>query len=94
VGKAAEALPLFRKALAIMEKVLPEAHPDTARCYNNVAACLRLQGKHKEAAQYWEAALIGFECGRLFAGESGFDRARFKANSSLHARRWRPVWLD
>jgi CHAT domain-containing protein len=85
-GKAGEALPLLRQALAIFQKVHGEQHPLTAASYNSVASCLAAQGKHKEAAHHWEAALLGFEYGRLLAGASGFDRARFLDRSlSPHA---------
>jgi Tfp pilus assembly protein PilF len=76
-GKHTEALPLHQRALAIRRKALGEQHPQTASSYNNLAHCLNRQGKHEEAVRYWEAALLGYECGRLFAGQSGFDRARF-----------------
>ena len=36
-GKYAEAEPLYRKALAIRQKVLGENHPHTANSYNNLA---------------------------------------------------------
>ena len=80
-GKPAEALPLLEKALAINCKILGEQNPDNASGYNNLAFCLHSQGKHAEAARYWEKALLGYECGRLQASTSGFDRALFHANS-------------
>jgi hypothetical protein len=80
-GKHGEALPLCRRALAIRRKVLGEEHPDTAQSYNGVASCLDSQGKLKEAVRHWEAAVLGFECGRLLVGDSGFDRACFRTES-------------
>ena len=56
-GKAAEALPLYRKALRIYEKVLGLDHPDTALCYNNLALCLNAQGKAAEALPLYGKAL-------------------------------------
>ena len=77
LGKPAEALSLYRKALAIERKLLGEQHPDTAQSYDNVAGCLESQGKYAAAAHFWEKALVGYECGRLQASSSGFDRALF-----------------
>jgi tetratricopeptide (TPR) repeat protein len=57
-GKAAEALPLYRKALLIREKVLGLDHPDTAQSYNNVASCLQAQGKAAEALPLFRKALL------------------------------------
>jgi tetratricopeptide (TPR) repeat protein len=79
-GKYAEALPLFGKALEIHRNVQGEQHPDTASCYCNVASCLFRQGKLAQTAKYWQAALLGRECGRLDAASSGFDRSVYRAD--------------
>jgi tetratricopeptide (TPR) repeat protein len=82
LGKPKEAWPLFRKALAIREKVLGWHHPDTATSYNHVAGWLQTQGNHAEAVRYWQAALLGFETGRLEASKTGFDRSLFRAGEN------------
>ena len=75
-GKYAEALSLFRKALALRQKVLGEQHPHTAASYNNLASCLNSQGKHAEAIRSWEKR-FGAEWSRLQANTSGFDRSLY-----------------
>jgi tetratricopeptide (TPR) repeat protein len=74
-GKHAEAQPLFEKALAVRRKGLGEMHPDTAESHCNLAGCLYAQGKHAAAVRHWQAALPGYEAGRLARASSGFDRA-------------------
>jgi CHAT domain-containing protein len=49
LGRVSEALPPVKKALAIRQKSLGEAHPDTAASYNNAAECLRSLGRASEA---------------------------------------------
>ncbi len=40
-GQIAEAEPLFKQSLAILEKALPPDHPDTATAINNIGASCR-----------------------------------------------------
>src|SRR4051794_35549731 len=60
-GKYADADPLFRKALTIRDQVLGSKHPDTARCYNNVASNLIAQGKARDAEPLLRKALAIYE---------------------------------
>lgn len=48
-GRYAEAEPLFRRMLAIMEQALP-GHPNTRTGAENYARCLEALGNHAEAA--------------------------------------------
>jgi tetratricopeptide (TPR) repeat protein len=48
-GKYEEALPLYKRALAIREKVLGPGHPDVALSLNNLALLYYAQGKYEEA---------------------------------------------
>jgi hypothetical protein len=48
-------------ALAISEKVLGEAHLDTASSLNNLATLLSDQGSYEEARPYLERALAIYE---------------------------------
>jgi tetratricopeptide (TPR) repeat protein len=52
-----QALEWHRKALAIREKVLGAAHPDTATTYNNIAMVYRNQGKYEQALEWYAKAL-------------------------------------
>src|SRR5262249_37325120 len=61
LGKADEALPLHRKALAIRQKALGDGHPHTAISCNNVAACLEDLGKADEAVPLYKNSLATFE---------------------------------
>ncbi len=74
-GKHADALPLFRRALEISRKVLGEDHPATAARYHNLAYCLHALGQPGQAMRYWQAALRGYESGRLDSHAAGFDRS-------------------
>jgi tetratricopeptide (TPR) repeat protein len=62
-GRAAyvEARPLFERALAIREKALSPAHPETATSLNNLAAVLRAQGDLAGARPLYERALAVYE---------------------------------
>jgi tetratricopeptide (TPR) repeat protein len=53
----AQALPLLQRLLEQRRQVLGEAHPDTARSYNNVALNLNAQGKYAEAEPLFRRAL-------------------------------------
>ncbi len=50
-GKYAEAEPLLKRALAIVEKALGPEHPDVAASLENYAALLRETGRSDEAAK-------------------------------------------
>jgi tetratricopeptide (TPR) repeat protein len=48
-GKYAEAEPLCKRSLAMLEKALGPNHPDVATVCENMAKCYRNLGKEKEA---------------------------------------------
>ncbi len=50
-GRYAEAAPLYKRALAIFEKVLGLDHPDVARGLENYAVLLRETGRDTEATE-------------------------------------------
>ncbi len=50
-GNYAEAEPLYRRSLAIMEKALGPEHPNVATNLENYAALLRETGRADEAAE-------------------------------------------
>jgi tetratricopeptide (TPR) repeat protein len=79
LGKAAEALPLFGKALEVYRRALGEDHPDTAGSYNNVALCLHALGNRAEAMSHLRRALLGLDVGLHSAAPAGFDRSLFAA---------------
>ena len=56
-GLYAEAEPLYRRALAIREKVLGAEHPDLARSLNNLGGLYVSQGKYAEAEPLYRRAL-------------------------------------
>jgi CHAT domain-containing protein/Tfp pilus assembly protein PilF len=56
-GKHGEALPLYRRALAVKLELHGEQHPETAGSYNNLANSLAQQGKHAEALPLHRRAL-------------------------------------
>ena len=53
----AQARPLYERALAIREKALGPAHPDTAQSLNNLARVLQAQGDLAAARPLYERAL-------------------------------------
>ena len=74
-GRYSEAEPLYRKALAIREKVLGKAHPGYAQTLNNLAALLGATGLYGEAEPLYREALAIREKA-LGQGASGLrDRA-------------------
>jgi CHAT domain-containing protein/Tfp pilus assembly protein PilF len=79
LGQPPEALPLYCKALAIKEQTLGVSHPETALSYIALGGCLHNLGKYAEAASTYRHAVTGREFGRFHAGNSGFDRSRFKS---------------
>jgi CHAT domain-containing protein/Tfp pilus assembly protein PilF len=82
-GRYARAELLYERGLAIRRKMLGEEHPETAQSYNGLALCLYARGKHREAIRHWQAALLGYDAGRLGRAASGFDRALAGANFLL-----------
>ena len=50
-GRYAEAEPLYKRALAILEKALGPDHPDVATTLENYAALLRKTGRTTEATK-------------------------------------------
>ncbi len=50
-GKYAEAEPLYKRSLAIVEKALGPEHPDVATSLKNYAALLRKTGRATEASK-------------------------------------------
>jgi tetratricopeptide (TPR) repeat protein len=50
-GNYAEAEPLYRRSLAILERALGPEHPDVAQSLENYAALLRETGRADEAAE-------------------------------------------
>ena len=52
LGRYAEAEPLYKRALAIREKVLGPEHPDTADSLKSYAALLRATGSTAEADEF------------------------------------------
>lgn len=60
-GQRAEAEPLYRRALALKEKLLGSGHPDVAMTLNNLAVLYKAQGKYAEAEAMYDRALAIFE---------------------------------
>ncbi len=56
-GKYTEAEPLYKRALAIVEKTLGPEHPRVATGLNNLAALYDAQGKYAEAEPLYKRAL-------------------------------------
>jgi tetratricopeptide (TPR) repeat protein len=52
-----QAEPLYRRALAIVEKLLGPEHPDTATSLNNLAALYDAQGEYEHAEPLYQRAL-------------------------------------
>jgi tetratricopeptide (TPR) repeat protein len=60
-GRYQEAEPLYRRALALREKVLGPDHPDVATSLNNLAGLYDTQGRYKEAEPLYRRALALWE---------------------------------
>ena len=54
-GSYAQAEPLYKRALAIREKVLGPEHPDTAQSLNNLAGLYDSQGSYAQAEPLLQA---------------------------------------
>jgi hypothetical protein len=60
-GRAAEAIPLHKRTLDAMERVLGPDHPDTLTYRNNLAEAYREAGRAAEAIPLHERTLAGRE---------------------------------
>jgi tetratricopeptide (TPR) repeat protein len=60
-GRMAEAIPLYRGALADCERVRGTDHRSTLRARNNLAMAYRAAGRTAEAIPLLEQALAGYE---------------------------------
>ena len=56
-GDSKNALKLYKKVLAIFEKVLGKKHPNTAVTYHNMANVYKEQGDYKNALKWYKKAL-------------------------------------
>jgi tetratricopeptide (TPR) repeat protein len=56
-GRYSEAEPLFKRSLAIRERVLGPNHPDVATALNNLAALYHAQGRDADAEPLYKRAL-------------------------------------
>ena len=56
-GKYAEAEPLYKRSLAIRERILGPEHPDVAQSLNNIALLYHTQGKYAEAEPIYQRSL-------------------------------------
>ena len=57
MANSAQAEPLCKQSLKIVEKALGPEHPDVATCLNNLAAVYYTQGKCAEAEPLYERSL-------------------------------------
>ena len=60
-GRYAKVAPLYRRSLAIAEKVLGPEHPNVATSLNNLASFYYVQRKYAEAEPLYRRALAIFE---------------------------------
>ncbi len=60
-GDDAEAEQIYKRALAIKEKVLGPDHPDVAMTLNNLVVLYKSQGKYTEAEPLYRRTLSIFE---------------------------------
>ena len=56
-GRYAEAEPLYKRSLAILEKALGPEHPDVAQSLNNLAELYRQQGRYADAEPLYKRSL-------------------------------------
>ncbi|CAN0560503.1 unnamed protein product, partial [Laminaria digitata] len=56
-GNYAEALPLYKRSLAIDEKALGPEHPSVAISLNGLAGLFRTQGNYAEAGPLYKRSL-------------------------------------
>ncbi|MGY4233430.1 tetratricopeptide (TPR) repeat protein [Bradyrhizobium sp. USDA 4449] len=60
-GRFADAEPLFKRALAIGEKVLSREHPDVGQSLNNLATLYVKQERFAEAEPLFQRAIAIFQ---------------------------------
>jgi len=60
-GKFQEAVPLFKRSLALCEKALGPQHPDTADSLNNLGSAYKNIGDYDKALPLYERALAIWE---------------------------------
>ncbi|MEK7829941.1 MAG: tetratricopeptide repeat protein, partial [Acidobacteriota bacterium] len=60
-NRAEQSEPLYRRALAMKEKLLGASHPDVALSLNNLGVLLKSLGRREEAADAYRRALEIFE---------------------------------
>jgi tetratricopeptide (TPR) repeat protein len=60
-GRYADAIPLARETLAILEKALGPDHPDVATSLNNMAELYHDQGRYTEAEPLYKCSLAIYE---------------------------------
>jgi tetratricopeptide (TPR) repeat protein len=62
LGNAKEALPYFKQALEMYQRLYEEDHPDVADSLNNMGSVLKSLGNAKEALPYYKQALEMRQC--------------------------------
>ena len=67
-GRMAEAIPLYRGALADCERVRGTDHPSTLRSRNNLAMAYRAAGRTADAISLYERTLTDRERGSRLRG--------------------------
>ncbi|EAW37505.1 kinesin light chain-like protein [Lyngbya sp. PCC 8106] len=60
-GKYNEAIPILKRVLEIIERLLGENHPDVAQSLNNLAILYRDQGRYSEAEPLFQRSLTIYE---------------------------------
>jgi tetratricopeptide (TPR) repeat protein len=60
-GRYAEAEPLFKRALAVLEKALGPNHPEVAAVRHNLAALYKDQGRYADAEALNKRAMANRE---------------------------------
>jgi tetratricopeptide (TPR) repeat protein len=82
-GRAAEAIPLFKRTLADCERVLGADHPTTLRSRNNLAMSYRAAGRTAEAIPLLERTLA--DCERVL-GPDHPDTLSLRNNLAMSYR--------
>ncbi len=57
-GRNAEAEPLYKRSLAIREKILGQEHPDVALSLYNLSYLFHNQGRYAEAERLYKRSLV------------------------------------
>jgi CHAT domain-containing protein/tetratricopeptide (TPR) repeat protein len=84
LGRTAEALPNYERALKLRTEVLGEKHPDTLNSLNNYAFALQALGRTAEALPYYERFIAGAEAQRDDAGRDSAESQRGILGSLLY----------